>query len=103
MRFSTLVVLLCLPILLLSCGSDVPPQEQLDPGDEVTPDVPTGEADGRVTPVAQLPNTLSLTAAGGTAEADGYRLRFTLSAPIQANAAENEAYRLNSTISIQAQ
>jgi hypothetical protein len=53
--------------------------------------------------VAQLPNTLSLTAAGGTAEADGYRLRFTLSAPIQANAAENEAYRLNSTISIQAQ
>ena len=108
MRFPILVVLLCVPLLLMSCSSDVPIQEPSleepspDPGVEATGDVPTGEGDGTVTPAAQIPNVFSVTSAGGTAEADGYRLRFTLSAPIQADTAENEVYRLNSTIPVQA-
>ena len=100
MRFSVLVVLCCLPMVLSACSSDVPSEElEADPGVETSGDVP-GEADE--TPVAvPVPTTLNLASANGTVEADGYRLRFSLSAPIQAAPAENEGYQLNSITTVQ--
>lgn len=95
-------------LLLSGCSSTAEPNEPSPEGDvghEVggsipSPDV-TDSATGIVEPPApELPTATGIAATAGSAESGGYRLRFSLSAPLRAGPAKSDGFRMNTIISI---
>lgn len=91
-------------LLVFGCSSAAEPEQQPpaegDVGQQTDGATPTPDVVEEVQTPPELPTATGFAATAGSAESSGYRLRFSLSAPLRAGPAQSENYQMNAIISM---
>ena len=88
---------------MFGCSSAAEPEQpptESDVGNEADGTISTPDLTDEAQTPPELPTATGFAATAGSAESSGYRLRFSLSAPLRAGPAESENYQMNAIISI---